>query len=340
MDTRSTTEPAGTAAWSTAPPWRPLAVVAGHLIGVVAVAALGAWAVVGTDHLRWIASIQRAGPAPEAVVGPLAVHLALSALVWSLGAGVVAGIRRRWTGPVNRWLAGNKATVMTETLIVVPVLLLVVMGIAQLAVNNIAGMLLNYGTSQAARSVWVTEPETRPLAGRAGRMGIDERDVRRRARIQVAAAMTPVAPSHYESDRRVDDEMFEKLRASFLGPQIAEVPRETGSAVLGEADRLDDFEASGRQSFIRALDGQSFPARTVRKFSSAYQAVDLEIDEPILGDDIGVEVSYHHLISFPLVGPVFGEYDEVGDTEAYYATFERDAHYHRQVPPNVQLPRR
>lgn len=308
-----------------------------HLTGVVVVAAVVAWLALGLGHMRWLASVHQSVGDVSLYARELAVHMGLSALLWALVFGVWRGgmhaRKRRRRGVVRA-----RGTAITETLIVMPVLLLLILGIAQLAVNNLAGMLLNYGTNQAARTVWVWQPEVMPLDGQRGRMGVDDEHVEEMARLQVAAAMTPVAPSEFSARRDMETEQFERMRALFLANQDRTPSADSGGQALNRAMELDAFEVADDLSFVRAMDGSSFPRRTVRKLTSAYEATEVEvIDE---STEVGVEVTYWHQITFPLVGPIFGEPRSVGASQApgRYLKMERDAMYFAQVPPNATIP--
>ena len=307
-----------------------------HLTGLAVVAALIAFASIGTGHIRWVVSAHQAFGDASFFATELAIHLLLSALVWTLlylGAGGLLSNRKNEV----RLLSRQRGTAITETIIVMPVLLLIILGVSQLAVNNLANMLLNYGTTQAARTAWVWAPEVDPLVG-SPRMGVTSGQVEEMARLQVAAAMTPVAPSNFAAGRSGDSLQFEKMRATLLASQMANPPNDSGREALSDAEGMDSFETADALTFVRALDGSNYAERTVRKFSSAYMAVQLDVINS--GSQVGVELTYHHQITFPLVGPIFGESSSLGGAPGYYMSIERDAYFRSQVRPNAELPRR
>lgn len=308
-----------------------------HVTGLVAVAVCVAWLALGSGHVRWVISAQQAFGEPGLYARELGVHLGLSALLWTIaftaGRGMVRSVDR------GRRVVMARGTAITETLIVMPVLLLLILGIAQLAVNNLAGMLLNYGTHQAARTAWVWQPEVAPIDGGPGRMGVDEGRVEEMARLQLAAAMTPVAPSAFAGQRDTGSEEFEKLRAAFLANQHRTPPfQDSGAQAMDLAGDLDVFDVADNLTFARALDGSTYTERTVRKFSSAYEAAEVDIVDQ--DTEVGVEVTYSHQITFPLVGPIFGASGTAGESQApgYYLEMEREAFFMAQVPPNAELP--
>ncbi len=307
-----------------------------HATGICVVAVCVAWLAIGMGHIRWVISAQQVLGESALYARELGIHLGLSALLWFMcfatWRGIFSGVARG-----RRQVVRARGTAITETLIVMPVLLLIILGIAQLAVNNLAGMLLNYGTHQAARAAWVWQPEVAPLDGGPGRMGVDDAYVEEMARLQVAGAMTPVAPSAFAGGRELDTEEAKMARALFLANQNRRPPfRDSGAHAMYLAEDLDVFEVADNLSFARALDGSSYTRRSVRKFTSAYQAAQVEVVDQ--GTEVGVEVTYWHQITFPLVGPVFGESRSVGGAPGHYMKMEREVFFIAQVPPNAKTP--
>ena len=128
------------------------------------------------------------------------------------------------------------------------------------------------------------------------------------------------------------------MRSVFLGAQLETPPNEAGRAVLDQAAAFDDFEAVSRPSIARSLDDTSFPRRTVRKFTSAYRAVDIGVESN--GEEIEFDLDYHHQITFPLVGPIFANPGGIDGAPGNYLTLTRDITQTAQIPPNARLPRR
>lgn len=324
------------------PVGRRLAALAGsglvHLTGILAVAVVAGWAIIGTGHLRWLAAVHQHFGDASMFTAELVVHFVLSGVAWGLMYSVG---RRLLDGPARsfaRTLQPRSGTVIVETLIVFPVLLLLVMGIAQLAVNNVAGVLLNYGASQGVHTAWLWESEVRGQHHHGVRMGVEESKIEEMARIQIAAAMTPVAPSVYDAQRNFDSEEFEKMRAVFLGGQLRDPPNEAGQAVLSHAEEFDNFTTETRPTIARSLDDASFPRRTVRKFTSAYEAVELEVEST--GDEVYFNLDYHHMLTFPFVGPIFANPGSIEGRQGNFLTLNREFTHDAQIEPNAKLPRR
>lgn len=307
-----------------------------HLTGWVGVAAVLLLVLLGTGHVQWLWDAHRLFGDPSYYGRELAIHLGLSAVIWAL---LVVLWKTAWAAKTSpaRLVKRGQGTVITETIIVLPVLLFIILGVSQLAVNNVANMLLNYGATQAARTVWVWAPETQPLVG-SPRMGVTDSQVEDMARIQAAAAMTPVAPSSFAAGRAADSLAFERMRATLLASQMLRGPNDAGRDALMDADSMDAFDAADSLTFVRALDSANFAERTVRKFTSAYMAAEVEV----LREDnqVGVDLTYHHQITFPLVGLVFGSSGSVEGAAGYYMPMHREVFFRAQVEPNGELPRR
>ncbi|RDV38574.1 hypothetical protein DV096_07105 [Bradymonadaceae bacterium TMQ3] len=317
------------------PRWIEAAVASlGHVMatGLVALAAL--MVVVGPGHVRALLEVELAqGWVPERWLGPVAAHLVLSALVWALIVAAGRALRGFSAGSRSPRLVRARGAVATETLIVMPVLLLLVFGLAQLAVVNIAGMLANYAAIQAGRAVWVWHPETQPLNDQSARRGVSEEMVIDHARAQAAAALAPVAPGDHQMSNGEGSAVLERMRVMMMASQIESPPNDSGRLV-GEVG----FEAATNEdaAFWRALDGSSFPERTSRKITFAFLATDVELVSR--GDEVGASLTYRHYIAFPLVGAIFGEQSSVGGRSGSFSAITREFLLPAQVQPNAETP--
>ncbi|TXD34677.1 hypothetical protein FRC96_13780 [Lujinxingia vulgaris] len=306
----------------------------GHVAATGMVALVGLVWVVGPGHLRALLEVELAqGWAASRWLGPVAGHLALSALVWATL--VVAGRALQGFGARQRSprLVRARGAVATETLIVMPVLLLLVFGLAQLAVVNIAGMLANYAAVQAGRAVWVWHPETQPLNDQSARRGVTDAMVIDHARAQAAAALAPVAPGDHQMSGGEGSAVLERMRGMMMASQVESPPNDSGRMVQ-EAG----FDAATNEdaAFWRALDGSSFPERTSRKITFAYLATEVEV--VTRGEDVGASLTYQHYVAFPLVGAIFGEQSSVGGRSGNFSTITREFLLPAQVQPNAETP--
>lgn len=252
----------------------------------------------------------------------LAIQLGLSACVWAVLYIVYRVGRRRVEQARTPQVVGPaRGTVITETLVAMPVLLLLILGMMQLAINNMAGILNQVASFQAARTVWVWEQEP----------GVEEQEVKDRVRIAVAQTMAPVAPGRFPSAH--DDDLSDRaehtrdfMTARFQGwnPIEGMIPS-FGSPDLTVPSGLD----GGQSEYERAGD----------KFTHAYGSMDPE-DISYTHNETGdgpagtlvVEVDYYHFQSMPLVGRIFGQ-DEggIGSSNAYYQVQELEFEIPRQM---------
>lgn len=308
-----------------------------HATGLTVVAGAILWLTLGLDHLRLLLVMHGQFGASELFLSELGIHLGISALLWTLVYLVGSALVGAKKEPL-RVVRKARGTVITETIIIMPVLLLLILGLSQLAILNIAGMLMNYGASQAARAVWVWAPELEPLNGQPARRGVSVTDVEDRARIQAALALTPVAPSDFRAADNQGSIEFEMMRASILAGQVVTPPNDAGRMTLDQAHSLYQFTGSEERAFYRALDSTNFSSRSVRKFTFAYMATTIELI--LEGEVVGAEVIYQQKIMFPFITSVFGTPGSVAGLPGNYTEYRRRITKSAQVAPNAELPQR
>lgn len=263
----------------------------------------------GADRLAQLLGLFAVSEFASQALPSVAVHLGVAAGVWTLMYGVGRRLWRRRDHRRHRLVRLGRGTVLVETLIVFPVMLTLILGLAQLAINSTAAVLSQLAAYESARTVWLWQPET-------NRYDLEDEDIERKGRLQAAAVMAPVALSYSPDELEGDEhDRFREMRGAIVagqrglggsdGLQEAEDVTEEASAAYGT-----DMEV---HSLIGALDGTDYAARSALKLNGAYAATEIELltDE---GDDdnrIGVEMSYHHYQNIPLVGRIFGDhYDE------------------------------
>lgn len=331
--------------------WFELLVSAGGHMLAVALLAAGSAVVFSSAASRQVVGwAWREGVSLGGFPVRVGVHIGLCAAVWA--ALVVLWRRgRRLAGLLGDQpaegaksktvkLSSRRGTVLTETLIVLPVALLLIMGIAQLALVNIAATLSDLAVIEAARSVWVWAPEAEE-----GRMGVDRALVTEKARVQAAAILAPAASSdfgNFSSGHHPDyNGTFRKAMGAIYGAQLDSGGQDTGSYARDEAElKLSagrDASTGTDMAFNLSFDSASFEERTVRKFFSAWAHTQVEIVET--NDRVGAKMTYDHLCLLPLVAGIFGQHKTVGGDEGYYVTIERSYSLRKQVNPNASLPR-
>lgn len=253
----------------------------------------------------------------------LMLHLGLSACLWLLVYLLGAFIWQAREPATVKLIDNQRGTVMTETLIALPVLLMLIFGIAQLTVNNMAGIFANLATIQAARTAWLWEREP---------CNSIECDPGERARIQAAAVLTPVAPGAQRIGGGTLSQAAQQMRATLAGAQHPRLTEDSGQLGFQMVDAVD---LSRRQSanFARAVDNQSFSVRTIRKFTFAYHATNVDVSNPS-SDVVRVELTYRHYNAFPFVGRLFGEVADVAGRLGHYADIERTFEMKRLPRPN------
>ncbi len=262
------------------------------------------------------------------------LHVALCTCMWAFMFLIYSYARQRMRTVKKVSLRTARGTIITETLIVLPLFMLMFFGMSQLVVNSIAGVLMNVAAFQSARSYWIWQPEEG--GARAGSASATTK-----AQIAAAAVMTPVAPGDFLSLTNLDGDA-EKLRLGLASANIpfAEVVPSDTAALLADLASLN-FRLTTRDnlSFWRALDSQSFAQRSVTKFTHAYYST--SITPQSSGGRLGVKVTYKHNQVMPLTGRLFGSLtlEGPGNRPGYYATYERTYTYKAQVAkPNSNMP--
>ncbi len=243
----------------------------------------------------------------------------------------------------KRALVATRGTVMTETLIVLPVFFLLTFGLAQMGINSMAGLLTTLGTYQAARTIAVWGPEVgNNRMGSVNRATVDEK-----ARLAAAAVITPVAPTLVRgttcdiNPRSNFDQFAQNLSGIGTGPWSSGIATSMGEAAMGGGAIVE------RWSFVDALDTGTFAARGYVKLRTAYCNVHVTYSsvetDPDSSNRLQFEttVTYTHKSVMPLVGRVFetgkGEQTTWGDGISASA-ISRTYQYTQQISPNPKLP--
>lgn len=266
----------------------------------------------------------------------LALYMGLAACLWAMVVILFEVVTSR-RAPVHRALRLGRGSVMTETLIILPVFLLLTFGIAQLAINNVAGLLANTAAFQAGRTAWLWTSEAD-----VQRSGVTSEMVRELTHVQAAAVLTPVAPGEFIQTTGGGSQQFRQMRGILVGSQLFAFSSDSGNMGMSQANLLmagDNMTSfSGRDaSFSRALDNSSWKQRTARKFTFAYHATEVRVINN--GDEAGVELTYLHHQAFPLVGRIFGDpHFSIGGRKGFYAEMKRTFTLPKQREPNKARP--
>jgi hypothetical protein len=262
------------------------------------------------------------------------LHLGLSACIWALLV-IIYKLSNRPRPRVVRAL-GQRGSVMAETLIVLPIFFLMSMGLAQLAINNVAGILANVAVYQSARTAWVWQPEKNIARVNAT---VTQANITDRARIAAALVMTPAAPGNYFSSPFYGTQAFKATRFSMAASQVPGGGALGGiGGLLTTVGSIDPTIATRNNlSLSRALDHSSFLRRGMQKFTHAYAATTVRVIQP--SGRIGVELTYKLHQVMPFARRLFGTFDSVHMRMGYFVTYTRQYTFKAQpYMPNAALP--
>lgn len=309
--------------------WRAVLHIGASLLVALALA----WALLPAEALKFLALRQLQRPELlDMSSTAILLHLGLSASLWAL----VVIAYHIWRRPKPRMVhrLSRAGTVLTETLIILPVFLLLSFGMAQLAINNIGGILANVAVYEAARAAWIWQPE---VDVERVNQTISAEDAQNRTRVAAALVMTPVAPGGFFNTME-GDEVLKKNRLAMAASQVP-MAGALGLEQLLAVAGLPPLQAGTPEnlSFTAALDTSSFLRRSLLKFSHAYQATDVTITDA--DGRIGADLEFKLHQTMPLVGPIFGEQDTVESRSGYFSTFSRSYSFRAQpYKPNAALP--
>ncbi|MGM0556678.1 MAG: TadE family protein [Myxococcota bacterium] len=276
--------------------------VAGHTLGVSVTAVALLWLAMPIETaLPLLGHVSGDSRLMQMNIAEVGIHVGLALALWGLIVFLYSRFKK--VKEVKTVKLQQTGAVLAETIVVLPVMLLLIFGLAQVAVNNIAGMLANVAAYEGARNAWVWAPEV----GRGrGNSAINTSDVDERGKIAAALVMTPVAPGDYRNIPGGESDEFENVREVMLKGQFPIV----GGAMPGISSLISGAGALNNQEmrFSKALDESSMMMRSIQKFSFAYASV--EIASATVDDstrEVEFELEYLHHQAFPVVGLIFGE---------------------------------
>ncbi len=264
----------------------------------------------------------------------LLLQLGLSGCLWAMiviTATSLQNARRDREQNVTR-LKKAKGAVMTETLIVFPVLLLLTVGLLQLTLNNTAAIFTSLAAFQAGRTVYVWDPETDDAYGRND--GQSKSEVEERARIAAASVIAPVAPSNYSGGTCSTSARFDKKLEAMMSVTLG-AAGSFGTASAGAVKAVAAGKPilwSRNQTVDRGFDTDKFEIRGPVKMLLAYCQTTVTYERD--GGYNKTSVQYDHRISMPMIGYLFGERRGLG----YFARIERSYVLPQQLHPNPAVP--
>ncbi|TXD35379.1 pilus assembly protein [Lujinxingia vulgaris] len=310
-----------------------------HLGGIASVALIMALPFVSQRTIGLALQAREAGIHQAIFSLETLVHVGLAACFWAMlylswSWFQITRQERKARGPrPSRTIVRARGNVILETLVVFPIFLLLIFGLAQFAVLNIASMLTTVAAFQATRTVWIWEREP---------VGPDE--IERKAVIQAASVVAPVVPGEYAAQPSTSSSDYSENRGIFVASQFPWPVADSGYQGRNIGDRLAD-EMAGLNppiDFVSAVDTAAFSHRTVRKLTSAYGSIDVSFEPDAASNSLlKVTTTYHHLNAFPLVAGLFGQNYERAGREGYHVPITRVLSIERQrpSPDRTQFPR-
>lgn len=157
----------------------------GHVIGVTTVASVLALALMGSQATDALAASTDPQLAGHGLVG-VATHLGLATTLWIAVVVLVRAVLQHRDEP-RRAVKLRRGATTTETLILFPFLLLMVSGLSQLAMMNVASLLTNLAAFNAGRAVWVWDGQDASTA-----------ECEHWATVGAAHAVLPSVPSDFQ----------------------------------------------------------------------------------------------------------------------------------------------
>jgi hypothetical protein len=306
----------------------------GHLLAVTTIVAIISYPYLSNAFWRAAGHMSRDGILWETISWGLAGQFGIAGLIWGfvyfLGSRMLSKTDQVRQKPKS--LASSAGTVMTETVIIIIPVVFLIMSLAQLAVNNIAGVLMEVAAYQANRTAWTLEPDLADGDGEGGAGGekdnsasylrgdrVDENYIEEMARIQAAMVLTPVAPGGYGVPPGNTSPQARAARGMLVGSQIPVPFDDMGRMGKGLADQTIAFQQDQgaiRKTFTRALDTSPYIVRSSRKFTFAYMCtrVELEVDNGGGVDGcqgvgrrecVSTYLQYNQFNAFPLVNRIF-----------------------------------
>lgn len=284
-----------------------------HVVGVITLFTLFALFFISQTTGALVVQLLGDTQVASEIAFPLIVLFGLSILTWALGFFVFTTLGKSRAKTLTR----TRGTIMTETLIVLPVFLLLTSGLAQMGINSMAGLLTTVGAYEAGRTLAVWGPEI----GRNRISGVSQAVVVDKARLAVAVIVAPVARTGYR----------DLIRCSGT-PEFKKYMKGMEAAGL-----LPTEGAGGRlkfKNYTESFGDKSFAQRGPDKLKSAYcsVAVDTSVFNDIpttgtSGGDFTIKVAYIHQPVFPFVKKIFGN-----------TRIEREYTMRSHIPPNQCLP--
>ena len=280
----------------------------GHVIGVGALALVSLWwqlRDISPGVISWAS--QRGYSFTDSNSTELGAHLALCALVWVSGcAAWTYGVKRRKVSRV-RLARARRGSVMLEALIAIPVFLVLMCGLVQMTLLNIAVIMTDVAAIQAGRTAYVWHGEIGLPVARSSGYGVPSRDaVVERARTVATGVLASVAPGT-NSDWCASSSTFNQYMTGMNnGMSINGATLGVNLSADNGLIRINSLLNSGGlrdRNMADAFDSGNFDFRAALKLATAY--CNTTVTYEVAGDVLKTTVSYKHKLTIPITGFAF-----------------------------------
>lgn len=286
-----------------------------HATGFLVVFGLLSFAFINEAAFTALQKLYQSGDLSRLLFRELLLQIGLSACIWAMGYISYLLLKAQLQTRRTTLLVRARGAVLTETLIIFPVFLLFTMGLAQLTINNMAGLLTGLASYEAGRtlSVWVPEVEAR-------RHNITKEIAIDKATAAAAGVLAPVVTTTLNNC---------KPNSTTLQKQIS------GLLTAGNID-IGNIAPMQTTSMVDALDTTILPLRGIAKTRLAYCST--TVNYQLQSNKITTSVQYKHKAAMPLVRRIFGNLDTVAGSPGFYSNFQRQYVTTKQIAPNVVDP--
>ncbi len=295
-----------------------------HLLATVVVAFLYGIAIADMHIIQTFLTVD-GGQLVSANLSAIGFHLVISALLWAVCVLSYQFLRAPERGIKRVRLATSRGTAMVEMLIITVPFLLMTGGLAQLSVNNIAGVASHVAAYQAGRAYWIWEKESDPNNQRPTAYKVSSTEIQELSKLAAAAALAPVAPSTHALAPQRETDSLKALRSVMYAHFSQNTAVQPGSSQVTMSENVVQggraIDGGKGLNFAVAFDSDGFKNRAARKLTFAYEATD--IDFVNTNNTVGVRLQYKHFQVFPWFGWIFGEQGSVAGRQGYYSTYER-----------------
>lgn len=263
------------------------------------------------------------------IVGPAVLILGLAGCAWALMF-IIFQLAKSHVQRPKHVLKKARGTVITETLVVLPAFFLLTFGLAQMAINSIAGILSTLASYEVSRSLtsWSVEEGNNRAPGGAP----NHTYIQQKMRLHAAMVIAPVTP---EFSQAAPCNLPFSVTSALDG--IRGIGTNSWGSTSGQGRVFSMAEAFGHRTFAE---------RGPSKLAGAYCAIQVNWTNvnpdttSTLRSDFTTRLDYYHPAAMPIIGWIF---TNTGGGTHPWATnnvtrIERSYRLRTYVTPNTFLP--